>query len=882
MAYQGNETMKLPSWIARFVARPVVPAPVTPSDSEAREDQHEPIRVLPKRYDGHIALFGTRSAGKTVYVASLYNEYNASSQGFHVSFDSESSAKYLNEISDFCVGYGNANAPDEREGKGLTRSWPDGTTTENEVGLLLDLESDKTLGKAQLRVQLYDPPGGYLALGGDSTRKDASKRMKDFVAAADGVLMFFEPDNFSFHGLCNKVSNALEDLLPWQEASQPRYERFAEQLLQGEDEQSRSGLLQLLRETSTLTFTDLGRGDDWLDRLLRELELLRAEYSKETKRHDAIRQTLMALLRDEEFMYWLRKHEINVDPLKANPIGEEILETPSGRKVNVLSVLLNALQAGPGNDVRQSITDRVVLCYKRASNARFMAATERLQEIITGCQSEGTTHRSVAIVIVKADELEVFRQSPRKPFVLIPPEIEPLKFKEDSNRLGLLRDALKKHWGKVDARWGKVLDELFDGPLKGLLLRLMSFPGDFQIFFVSSVGEVERDSLGFPRPPRILKPEGVDAPMLWTAHQIYTRAMVQRAIRRIVRWAVLPIGLFLVPLLVWIYNVSLESAARVSGEPQIVRYERLAMIPSPAQSAAWGAVASHRAENFKEIFEHRLQGRFTLSAINLATQSTGKTGDEVDVWSTLCAQQTSGTGQPSLKGAAELLLARMSARSSAQVSIAEHLSQTISLACVYVETQRNYQVLRDKFQNLTGMRNEVSLLLDSTDGFLSQLEKDLAPFRKKGIGSDADARVAILTELRAGTEAARGKLLDYTGNGVSMTFKTSSASAELIGLFPKTADQALKSGDPFLWRPQYKDQEADGLRLVALVDNVEVSEGFFYDPKFFQSEIQIKIGDQYSKVFLVNTWNSYEDAFQSLLKPFDDVVYKALGGLDGR
>lgn len=853
------------------------------AESKIIMDNH--IKNPPKKYDGRIALFGTRASGKTVFIATLYNQYRNNAKGLAVHFVDNVAGEYLLKLTNYLIDFDDI---DNTSGQGgMTRSWPPASVIENELGLLLDLESDRGLGKTQLKVQLYDPPGGYLTLAtntGYQNYQEAAKRMKDFIVEADGVLMFFEPDNFSFAGLRTKISDTLNDILPWYRNSQQRYAEYIKQLLDFGKQLSEMELLQLLQKVSILPFVDIGHKDNLRDELLQEIKLLREKINEQPESRDLCTDMLTALLQDEELKYWLRKYEINIEPLIANPFGANMLTTPTGRQVNVLGVFIEALKTGTNGD-QQTIVDAIIRSYKSESNAKLMAATERLQEIITESQTQSATHRSVAVLIAKADELEVFRQSVRKPFILIPPELENLKFKIGENRLPVLRDALKQYWGKIDSRWEKVISELFDGPLKDLFLRLMSFNGDFQIFFLSAVGTVERDRFGFPIPPRKLRPEGVDAPIVWIAKQIYTRSMVQRAIRNMLHWILVPISLFVIPLTLWIFTWLLNSADTLKSSEQISRYEFISnlLVPLFAEQEAKNAVYSLQIHNIQNNYAHWLQGKYTTNDLN----SNNVTKD--DTWKANCALGEKAETS-SLKDNIEALVKQMPIDLSA-APIAKNLSQTVAIGCIYVDMQKRYLDLKKRLNNLTGKQDEVSILLNTIDGFLSLLVKELSSFTPNiDIGTDANSRLKILNAIKQHVTDTKNKINGFITKGVPMKFVSTS---DLINLHVGNATSALTNGNEFLWKPKYTEQEPKyteqeptRLRFVPkLGSDVKVPEAAFYEPVIFKrglgdtsdASIQIIMNDERMKVYFTDTWNSYEDAFKELLPFFDDIVASALG-----
>ncbi|OQY51206.1 MAG: hypothetical protein DRR08_03155 [Candidatus Parabeggiatoa sp. nov. 2] len=531
------------------------------------------------KHDGRIALFGCRAAGKTVYIGSLFHEYHGRASGLDVTFLGDRSAVYLADLQKSILA--------------SPRTWPAPTVVENEVRLKLELESALATSSPKVNLQLFDPPGEWLALGGDEQaapdKQGGAKAMRDFVAEADGIFFFFEPDNFAFKVLRGKIKKALPELQKWEQDVDERLGLLVTALKENAD-----NLLVPLQSENFLV--PLVEKDDQ-EEMVREVDgiLSGAEANRDS--------LLKGLFRDAELKYLLRKHELNVEPILANAQEISQTRTPTGKAVDVLFRIIELIQESAASEDKESETkllQNIESYFRIESNNRLMAAVTRLQEISKKAEEDSTAeNRSIAVIIAKADELDVFRQSPDRPYVLIPPHLEHLKFKQGPDRLDNLRDALKSYWEKQDTRWGSIIDQLLTGPFKSLFLKLMSFPGDFQIFFVSAVGEAKRDKNGFMQPPQgedAFKPAGVDKPVLWTAQQIYSHAMIYRAIRRMLRWAILPIVLLLIPAALFTYNALFQSALERETDPTLQTaatqsYKWLVSLPMPPKAAVTTRIA---------------------------------------------------------------------------------------------------------------------------------------------------------------------------------------------------------------------------------------------------------------------------------------------------
>jgi hypothetical protein len=525
------------------------------------------------RFDGRIALFGCRAAGKTVYIGSLFHKYHGSAAGINVDFVGEKSARYLAELQKSILRY--------------PRTWPAPNVVENEVRLKLELDSALAASSPKIDLQLFDPPGEWLALGGDEqvapNQQGGAKAMRDFVAEADGIFFFFEPDNFAFQVLRDKIKRALPELQAWAQTVDERLESLITSLTE--------------KDADILALLQAKQLDNQFDEVKGILES--AQENEETAKK--FKRLLKGLFRDAELSYLLRKHELNVEPILANAQEMSQTRTPTGKRIDVLYGIVEYIQktaTGEENDSETKLLQNLESYFAIESNSRLLAAVTRLQEISKKAEEDATAeNRLIAVIIAKADELAVFRQSPEIPYVLIPPHLEHLKFKTGADRLERLTEALKKHWEKQDSRWGAIIDQLLTGPFKGLFLKLMSFPGDFQIFFVSSVGEVERNKNGFVQPPQgkdDFQPKGVDQPVLWIAQQIYSHTMVHRAIHRLFRWAIFPLLLLLIPAVLFSYNSFLQSARERESDPalQVIQsYKRLDSLPMPPKGVVTTRIA---------------------------------------------------------------------------------------------------------------------------------------------------------------------------------------------------------------------------------------------------------------------------------------------------
>jgi len=875
------------------------------------------------KFDGRIALFGCRAAGKTVYVGSLYDAYNANTSGLQVNFDGDRSGVYLAELQKSILKH--------------PRTWPAPTVIENEVRLKLDLESALAASSPTVNLQLFDPPGEWLALGGAEQaapdRQKGAKAMRDFVAEADGIFFFFEPDNFAFQVLRDKIKRALPELQDWAQKVEQRLDDLITALKTTEGEI----LTQLQSENFLVPLVE----KDDQEEMVREVKGI-----LESEEH--INSLLKGLFRDAELKYLLRKYELNVEPILANAQELSQTRTPSGKPVDVLFRIIELIQESATSEDRDTeLLQNIESYFKVESNNRLMAAVTRLQEIQKKAEIDSTVaDRSIALIIAKADELDVFRQSPERPYVLIPPELEHLKFKSGGDRLDNLREALEDYWEKQDSRWRSLMNQLFTGPFKSLFLKLMSFPGDFQIFFVSSVGEVERDESGFVQPPQgenDFQPKGVDQPVLWTARQIYSHAMVHRASRRLLRGALLPLVLLLIPAALFIYNIIFQSAVEGENDPALQaaakqHYEQLVSFPMPAKDAVtaridllnliqqWDAyqqtlsrkdttsderlkqavaqleslnqagasllenVAQHQV-SMRPAAEHLVkaltqeQSRINLLHVDLELtkirnkylRPQGWFSPEWDAKETIAGDNIDTLRQmekevKKLQGNLAETQKRLNPESVLvpfHATIQNGLEQLITSIPVeynHLIAWRAYKGLYNQLSsdlNLTGSREEIAGLLSRAERVDNQIQtvNDISHLIVKTQG-----KAQALQKMQDAISSAIRTLKDYQDNGVPMAFGFSNPLA--INLSVPLADgreHTVQKGQSFRWLPTLPLP----MVLISGAQDIELPTAPLMKAGDFKKEIGIKVAGEAQTLNMIDTWFSYASKLESVLMPYD-------------
>ena len=125
----------------------------------------------------------------------------------------------------------------------------------------------------------------------------------------------------------------------------------------------------------------------------------------------------------------------------------------------------------------------------------------------------------IAVVVTKADKLLPFQETRSRPTVLIPDQLRQYQNIKEDDVEKLIR-ALSQYWGKRDDRWPPIIQQLF-GMYEHFFNDLSRVKGDYQIFFVSAIGDVDWDKTQQKtRPPRTIRPQGIENPIEWCLRQL--------------------------------------------------------------------------------------------------------------------------------------------------------------------------------------------------------------------------------------------------------------------------------------------------------------------------------------------------------------------------
>jgi hypothetical protein len=156
--------------------------------------------------------------------------------------------------------------------------------------------------------------------------------------------------------------------------------------------------------------------------------------------------------------------------------------------------------------------ETLLALYKQDAQDRAVAHLNRIGERLD-------RPLSLAVVVTKADKLLPFQDSRPRPTVLIPDQLREYKHIKADEVDKLVR-ALSQYWGNRDDRWPPIIQQLFD-LYAHFFNDLSRVKGDYQIFFVSAMGDVDWDQTQQKtRPPRTIRPLGIENPITWCLRQI--------------------------------------------------------------------------------------------------------------------------------------------------------------------------------------------------------------------------------------------------------------------------------------------------------------------------------------------------------------------------
>jgi len=157
-----------------------------------------------------IGIFGHKNSGKTVYLTVLHHEGKKETKGLQISVtENYTSSEFLanyRSIWGIAPAGGTGTMIDQR----APRKFPDPTVKEKilQFNAILD-------GKKKIPVVTCDYSSEVVSISGDS---DQSDTVKEFMAACDGILFFFDPKSMSsgmkIQALSSAFVNMLEKIAP--------------------------------------------------------------------------------------------------------------------------------------------------------------------------------------------------------------------------------------------------------------------------------------------------------------------------------------------------------------------------------------------------------------------------------------------------------------------------------------------------------------------------------------------------------------------------------------------------------------------------------------------------------------------------------------------
>jgi chorismate mutase len=176
-------------------------------------------------------------------------------------------------------------------------------------------------------------------------------------------------------------------------------------------------------------------------------------------------------------------------------------------------VISRFMQHADDNNVDTTV-DALMTLYKQDANDRAVALMNYIGERLGNKR-----FTNVAVVITKADKLSPFRQTSPRPTILVPDQLQRHQNIRGGN-VQQLAQALSEFWKNHDDRWPPILQQLFE-TYQHFFADLSRIKGDYQIFFVSAIGDVAWDDATHrTRPPQEIRPQGIEGPVEWCVRQI--------------------------------------------------------------------------------------------------------------------------------------------------------------------------------------------------------------------------------------------------------------------------------------------------------------------------------------------------------------------------
>jgi hypothetical protein len=183
--------------------------------------------------------------------------------------------------------------------------------------------------------------------------------------------------------------------------------------------------------------------------------------------------------------------------------------------------------------------DTLVALYKQDAQDRVVAHINRI-----GKRLGKQKLINIAVVVTKADKLSPFQQTSPRPTILIPDQLRRYQNIKRGN-IQTFTQALSEYWEKVDYRWPTIIRQLFE-TYEHFFKDLCNIKGDYQVFFVSAVGDVVWDTeTRKTRPPATIRPQGIEKPVEWCVRQIARHKINRLGIAK--HFLILP----LLALIIW-------------------------------------------------------------------------------------------------------------------------------------------------------------------------------------------------------------------------------------------------------------------------------------------------------------------------------------------
>ena len=452
------------------------------------------------KHDVTIALFGAHSAGKSTYVQAICSQKGDDyGRPIRVSPIGSRSQDYIAQLDDsYARGF-----------------FPKATVSENQLKLYARYDHSNVGG---LVFEMLDPPGEWVEVGG--LKHDDPNRIKiqSYVNQADTLFFFAEPNTFDSTLLQKEVEEAIPRLKTWKTEREKYWNRFRGTLEKEMefDEKLRIFLKYLpipserkkhdssVAEAASFILSCASIGDE------EKYDLLEGLFED---------WSILALFESNQLnlqpLYWGETMDrAKILPRRPDSLSHQsqVAVEPLVQRVYQLNSIAKELSST--SNPHAPLSARLLRILQSDNLAALRSLIAGLTDLITHSNSktELLQHKPIAIIVPKCDQLPGFENS--SPIIsLIPGKLMCLRHTRD---LENFKQELTSYWTHEQQFSGaeELIDSLFNEERYGQMIRdLMNIRANFQVFFVTAVGEVffDQQSRSFLPPVNGPSPRGVRA-----------------------------------------------------------------------------------------------------------------------------------------------------------------------------------------------------------------------------------------------------------------------------------------------------------------------------------------------------------------------------------